>query len=78
MLRISMADPDAKYANYFDVGVNVNEVVIDFGQCYGQDGLPSVHTRIVTTTGYGRELLALLVRSIMAVDAQAGDAKEPS
>ena len=73
-----MADPDGKYANYFDVGVNVNEVVIDFGQCYGHGSLPSVHTRIVTTTAYGRELLALLARSIMAFDAEPEDAIEPS
>jgi hypothetical protein len=73
-----MADPEGKYANYFDVGVNVSEVVIDFGQCYGQGSLPSVHTRIVTTTAYGRELLALLARSIMAVEAQVEDAKKAS
>jgi hypothetical protein len=73
-----MTDPDGKYANYFDVGVNVNEVVIDFGQCYGHGSLPSVHTRIVTTTAYGRELLALLARSIMAFDAPMEDATEPS
>jgi hypothetical protein len=72
-----MADPDGKYANYFDVGVNVNEVVIDFGQCY-HGSLPSVHTRIVTTTAYGRELLALLVRSITAVDAHVEDGRQPS
>jgi hypothetical protein len=73
-----MPDPDGKYANYFDVGVNVNEVVIDFGQCYGHGSLPSIHTRIVTTTAYGRELLALLARSMMAFDAPAEDATEPS
>jgi len=66
-----MADPDGKYANYFDVGVNVNELVIDFGQCYGHGDMPSVHTRIVTTPAYGRELLALLARSMMAFDAPA-------
>jgi len=32
-----MADPDGKYANDFDVGVNVNEVVIDFPYAHCHD-----------------------------------------
>jgi hypothetical protein len=63
-----MAEPYGKYANYFDVGVNTNELVIDFGQCYGRGDLPTVHTRIVTTPVYGRELLSLLARSMMSFD----------
>lgn len=73
-----MADPDGKYANYFDVGVNVNEVVIDFGQCYGHGSLPQVHTRIIVTPAYSRELLALLARSLMALDAPSHDEGQPS
>ena len=66
-----MADPDGRYANYFDVGVNPNEVVLDFGQFYGRGGQPAVHTRIVTTPVYARELLALLARSIIGIDPAA-------
>ena len=68
-----MADPDGKYANYFDVGVNPNELVIDFGQFYGRGGQPTVHTRIVTTPAYARELLGLLARSIIGMEPPAAD-----
>jgi hypothetical protein len=63
-IRMAADDPPAKYANFFDVGVNPNELVIDFGQFYGRGTQPTVHTRIVTTPAYGRELLAVLARSI--------------
>jgi hypothetical protein len=63
-----MADPDGKYANYFDIGVNANELVLDFGQFYGRGAQPTVHTRIVTTPAYGRELLGLLARSLMGTE----------
>jgi hypothetical protein len=75
-----MVEPDGKYANYFDVGVNPNELVIDFGQFYGRGGQPTVHTRIVTTPAYARELLGLLARSIIGLDgaaAEGADAPAP-
>ncbi|MBI2188668.1 MAG: hypothetical protein HYU37_16335 [Acidobacteria bacterium] len=70
----AMSEPDGKYANYFDIGVNAHELVIDFGQFYGRGGQPTVHTRIVTTPAYARELLGLLARSIIGQDLPAADA----
>ena len=64
-------DPQGKYANFFDVGVNANELVIDFGQFYGRGTQPTVHTRIVTTAAYGRELLGMLTRSMRELESHA-------
>jgi hypothetical protein len=68
-VRAAARDPQGKYANYFDVGVNANELVIDFGQFYGRGTQPTVHTRIVTTAAYGRELLGMLTRSMRELES---------
>lgn len=70
-VRAAVRDPQGKYANYFDVGVNANELVIDFGQFYGRGTQPTVHTRIVTTAAYGRELLGMLARSMRELESHA-------
>ena len=44
------------YANYFEVGHTAVEIVIDFGQRYGQKDPTSCHTRIVTSPLYAESL----------------------
>ena len=56
--------PEARYANYFEVGVTTEEVVIDLGQSYGEGERPVLHTRIVTSPGYARVLTDLLEGSL--------------
>jgi hypothetical protein len=41
---------EGKYANYFKVGYNAFEFVIDFGQCYSDDEEAQLHTRIITSS----------------------------
>lgn len=53
-----------KYANYFKVGHNALEVVIDFGQFYSDNGEVHLHTRIVTNPTYAKAMLATLRESI--------------
>jgi hypothetical protein len=53
----------ARYANYFQVGRNDFEVLIDFGQAYEGEP-PQIHTRIVTSPAYAAELVELLRRSV--------------
>jgi hypothetical protein len=55
---------EARYANYFEVGVNQEEIVIDLGQAYGEGEPVSFHTRIVTSPAYARELAELLDRAV--------------
>jgi hypothetical protein len=51
---------EARYANYFELGRNANELVIDFGQCYGSADQPAMHTRIIIVPAYARDLVRLL------------------
>lgn len=55
---------EAHYANYFEIGVNKHELVMDFGQLYPPQEAPTMHTRIVTSPNYAKELLDLLGRVI--------------
>lgn len=53
-----------EYANYFQVGFNTAEFVLDFGQYYPESQEPRIHTRIVTGPAYAQELLRVLQKSI--------------
>lgn len=58
------SQPNGRYANYFKVGHNAFEFLIDFGQLYSQSGPAPFHTRIVTTPVYAKTLLGILQKSI--------------
>ena len=54
-----------RYANYFTVGHNAFEFLLDFGQCYaGSEHLGVVHTRIITGPIYAKALLRTLAESL--------------
>ncbi|MGH8555018.1 MAG: DUF3467 domain-containing protein [Gammaproteobacteria bacterium] len=59
---------EGRYANYFKVGYNAFEFVIDFGQLYpaGEPGDKSAqfHTRIITAPVYARALVETLQDSL--------------
>jgi Protein of unknown function (DUF3467) len=55
---------EGKYANYFKVGHNALEFVMDFGQFYRDSGEPQLHTRIVTNPAYAKAMLETLRESI--------------
>jgi hypothetical protein len=54
----------AQYANFFRVGHNANEFIVDFCQAYREDEVepknPRVVARIIVTPEAARELHALL------------------
>jgi len=56
-------DPEGRYANFFQIGFNEHEFVIDFGQQY-QPGPECIHTRIVTSPSSARTLTELLDDSL--------------
>ena len=60
----SVDPPEGRYANYFKVGYNAFELIIDCGQCYADDAAPQLHTRIVTSPAYGKALLKTLTDSL--------------
>lgn len=51
---------EAHYANYFEIGFNLHELVLNFGQFYESNETPTMHTRIVTSPSYAKTLLELL------------------
>jgi len=63
---------EGKYANYFEVGYNAFEVLIDFGQLYVEGPNKQVHTRVVTNPPYAKELLRLLTETIKQYEAGFG------
>lgn len=55
---------EGRYANYFKVGHNALEFVIDFGQHYSGTEDAELYTRIVTGPCYAKSLLEILKESI--------------
>ncbi len=55
---------EGRYANFFKIGHNAYEIVIEFGQLYQSERTPRIHTRIVTSPGYARELLRTLEHAL--------------
>ena len=58
-------DPiEGRYANYFEVGHNAIEFLLDFGQYYPDRQQARMYTRIITSPIYAKELFKTLGESI--------------
>ena len=55
---------EGRYANYFKVGYNAFEFLIDFSQIYSENEEVQLHSRIVTNPIYAKALLHTLSKSI--------------
>ena len=55
---------EGRYANYFKVGHNAFEFVLDFGQFYSERKQLLLHTRVVTTPAYAKVLSATILESL--------------
>jgi len=55
---------EGRYANYFKVGHNAFEFLLDFGQFYAESQRAHFHTRIVTNPIYARALFETLQEGI--------------
>ena len=55
---------EGRYSNYFKVGHNAFEFVVDFGQFYSESKEAHLHTRIITSPVYIKSLLETLRDSI--------------
>jgi hypothetical protein len=64
---------EGKYANYFKVGHNAVEFVIDFGQFYFENDQAELYSRIITNPIYAKELLFTLQESINQYEKTFGD-----
>jgi hypothetical protein len=63
---------ESKYANYFRVGHNAFEFIVEFAQLYSEPAMEKVHTRIVTGPAYAKELLAVLKKSVEDYEREFG------
>jgi hypothetical protein len=63
---------EGRYANYFIIGHNAVEFLLDFGQMY-RDQDERVHSRIVTSPSYAKELLRVLSQSVECYEKQFGE-----
>ena len=68
---------EGRYANYFKVGYNAYEFVIDCGQLYEDDPWQErIHSRIVTSPVYAKGLLKILRDAIVRHEAAYGSIAE--
>jgi hypothetical protein len=63
---------EGRYANYFQVGHNACEFVLDFGQLYSDGRAERFHTRIVTSAPYAKEFLKVLGESVEQYENKFG------
>ncbi len=72
---------EGRYTNYFQVGHNAVEFLLDFGQSNFGDKQARYHTRIVTSPVYAKVLLMTLQGSIeryeQSFGAIPGEEEEP-
>ena len=65
-------EQEGRYSNYFKVGFNSFEFILDFGQAY--EGAPGKlqHSRIITGPVYAKALAHLLLESLAAYEQNYG------
>lgn len=68
--------PAARYANYFEIGHNAAEFVLDFGQAYSTAGEDKVHTRLITSPAYAKAFLRLLEKAVERHEQAYGAIRE--
>ncbi len=64
---------EGRYANYFKVGHNAFEFVIDFSQFYPESEEAQLHTRIVTSPVYAKALLKILQGAVNRYEQVLGE-----
>jgi hypothetical protein len=67
---------EARYANYFEVGHNAVEFVLDLGQDYAELDQPSVFARFVVSPFYAKALLGVLGDAVREYEGRFGEIPE--
>lgn len=70
--RMDAGKPEGRYTNFFQVGYNAVEFLLDFGQYFDETKDGSIHTRIVTNPRYAKELLNVLQESVERYEKSFG------
>lgn len=63
---------EGRYANYFRIGFNSLEFIVDFGQYDPENDQAELYTRIITGPSYAKMLLETLQDSIRKYEAAYG------
>lgn len=63
---------EGRYANYFNVGHNSAEFILDFGQSYGDNDQARIHSRIVMSPVHSKILWQVLRDSILQYEERFG------
>jgi hypothetical protein len=67
---------EGRYANYFKVGHNAFEFLLDFGQYYRESQRAHLYVRIITAPIYAKALLKTLGESIEQYEQTFGTIPE--
>ena len=67
---------EGNYTNYFEVGHNAFEFLLDFGQLYFEGSEGRMHTRIVTSPVFAKRLAEVLNRSLFDYEHTHGRVPE--
>ena len=65
-----------QYANYFKIGHNAFEFLLDFGQLYLENKTAQFHTRIIINPIYIKPLLETIRESVEHYERKFGAIKE--
>jgi len=63
---------EGRYANYFKIGHNLVEFVLDFGQFYPGSAMARLHTRVVTSPAYASALVETMLESLRQYEEAFG------
>jgi hypothetical protein len=65
-----MSPSDPVFTNYFSIGYNDEEFVLQFGRTYQGQDVPAVLITAITTPGYARRLRDLLNESLIGYELE--------
>jgi hypothetical protein len=63
---------EGRYANYFEIGNNAFEFLLDFGQTYCDEPGSKMHSRIIVNPLYAKMLLEVLQQSVAQYEQMFG------
>ena len=69
---VSLSGTEGHYSNYLEIGQNAFEFVLLFGQRYGDQEQPAIHSKIIATPFYAKRFAEMLQESIRRHEASAG------
>jgi uncharacterized protein DUF3467 len=67
---------EGRYANYFEIGHNVFEFVLDFGQLYPDSQPPVMHSRVIVGPAYAKRLLEVLLKAVDSYELRFGQIED--